>query len=286
MIKKLDFIGGILKANAEGDNWSWLEQQLETLSANPETRKLYMTYTLIGRKFSGSSVNWEAVKPSDSEAFLPAYLLMHKPGMRELARIYLLVGVLESNEAFYSDKVAKIIELADTSELVAFLRFLPVLPGCEAFSFAAVEALRTNIATVFDAIALDNPYPACHFNDQQWNQMYLKAAFMQRDLGRIMDISNRANASLARIISDYAHERWAASRDVDPMFWQPVGQFLNEDLLGDMERLLHSENPAEQRAGFLSCLTSDNPQAKKLIAGHSLATTYEKEPFTWTTLNS
>ena len=128
-----------------------------------------------------------------------------------------------------------------------------------------MEALRTNIATVFDAVSAYNPYPSAYFNDQEWNQMYLKAAFMRRDLSRILDIDKRANADLARIISDYAHERWAASRDVNPYFWRPVGSFLNDGLLKDMERLLKSDQVAENRAGALCCFRSETPEAAALL---------------------
>src|SRR5690606_6398077 len=155
-------------------------------------------------------------------------------------------------------------QVADTSELVTFLKYLMLLPNAESFRATAVATLRTNVSTVFDAIALNNPYPSKYFNDQQWNQMYLKAAFMQRDLSKIVDIDKRANADLARIISDYAHERWAASRDIDPYFWRPVPQFLDDRLLSDMERLLNSDNVAEKMVGALCCYLSDNGRAKSL----------------------
>ncbi|MGY8916509.1 MAG: EboA domain-containing protein, partial [Flavobacteriales bacterium] len=81
----------------------------------------------------------------------------------------------------------------------------------------------------------------------------------------IMDIDARANKDLVRIISDYAHERWAASRKVDPYFWRPVGGFLNETLVDDMKRLFLSENEKDNMAAALSCAISDNPQAKILL---------------------
>jgi hypothetical protein len=128
-----------------------------------------------------------------------------------------------------------------------------------------VDALRTNITPVFDAISLNNPYPALFFDDKQWNQMYLKAAFLQRDLSAVLDIDKRANKDLARIISDFAHERWAASREVIPYFWRPVSRFMDDRLLEDMKKLFKSPIEKEQIAAALCCAASDYYKAQTLL---------------------
>ncbi len=175
--------------------------------------------------------------------------------------------------------------MADTRELETFLRYLVLLPKPDFFRNTAVEALRTNIATIFDAISMENPYPAKYFNDQQWNQMYLKAAFMERDLSKIQSIDERANKDLARIISDYAHERWAASRKIDPMFWRPVSKFIDDVLLADMERLLASDNSAENRAGALCCFHSENEKAQALLDDYPvIKDEIASEKINWNTL--
>jgi hypothetical protein len=259
------------------DGQVWLDSRLEKILNPASARELFLTYSLIGRKLPTSKVSIPEVKGDP----LTDYLRQDQPDLTSLARIYLLSKVLEADRDYFIPKVGQLIQVADTSELITFLRYLYFLPEGASFVNTGVEALRTNIADVFDAIALDNPYPAAYFNEQQWNQMYLKAAFMQRDLLRIREVSRRGNAALARIISDYAHERWAASREVDPLIWQPVGPFLDQNLIGDMERLLASENPREQMAGFLCCRVSQFPGASEAISGHSLAQTYESSPFDW-----
>ena len=95
--------------------------------------------------------------------------------------------------------------------------------------------------------------------------MYLKAAFMERNIKEILNIEKRANKDLARIISDYAHERWAASRDINPEIWQPTTQFLNEILLKDMNVLFKSKNIQENKAAALCCYHSNNDLAKKKL---------------------
>jgi hypothetical protein len=216
---------------------------------------------------------------------LNSYLSVQKANSQQITRIFLLCKVLQADKAFFTSKVAKLIEVADTSELETFLKFLIVLPNPEDYKNTAVEALRTNISTVFNAIAHNNPYPTLFFDDQQWNQMFLKTAFMQGDLSAILDIDKRANKDLARIISDYAHERWAAGRDIDPDFWRPVPKFIGASLLEDMARLLKSNNSDENRAGALCCYYSENQEAKNLLIGHqNLIQQIENKDLSWETI--
>jgi len=108
---------------------------------------------------------------------------------------------------------------------------------------------------------------------------------MERDLSQIMDVDKKANKDLARIISDYAHERWAASREIDPLFWRPVSQFLSDELLNDMQRLLQSKNPIENKAGALCCHYAANDAAKKLLTEYpELQQAIAQNVFDWDTL--
>ncbi len=243
----------------------WIDEKMDTIITNESAKDLYLTYSLLSHKINSDKL-LEVEKLENNK--LSKYLRAQNASTLQLARIYLLSKVLEENSGYFQSKAANLIQVADKAELETFLKFLILLPNPENYRQAAVEALRTNIATVFDAISANNPYPSAYFNDRQWNQMYLKAAFMQQDLSRILDIDKRANADLARIISDYAHERWAASRDVDPLFWRPVGGFLDDSLLKDMKRLLQSDNPVENKVGALCCFKSDASKAKALLDGY------------------
>ena len=99
-------------------------------------------------------------------------------------------------------------------------------------------------------------------------------------------MASKTSEILVLKISDYAHERWAASRDIDPHIWQPVSHFLDEVLLSDMKRLLNSSQLAEQRAGYLCCMASKDARAKTLIARHPVTKEYESQPFDWHSLNT
>ncbi|HAF77586.1 MAG TPA: hypothetical protein DCG42_09720 [Maribacter sp.] len=256
-------IQNILNTYGAPDSVAWLKGKIESLKENKSSKDLFMTYSLLNVKFDAANViSFDALDTTSSR-----YLSGHKATLLQVSRIYFLAEVLSQDIEYYTPKVANIIQVADTGELETFLKYLVFLPNPEAYKQTAVEALRTNIATIFDAISLNNPYPAEYFNDQQWNQMFLKAAFMERDLSQIASIDERANEDLARIISDYAHERWAAGRKIDPLFWRPVSKFLNEQLLGDMKTLLNSDDVIENLAGALCCYYSENEKVLALLNG-------------------
>ena len=251
----------LLEHNLDVATNLWIQERLDKIIESASAKELYLAYSLLANKVDAQ----KAMVFDTEDKVLKDYLDIQNANALQIARIYMLVSVLEENSTYFQSKVAKLIQIADTSELETFLKFLVLLPDAGAYIEVAVEALRTNIETIFHAISLKNPYPSRYFNDQQWNQMYLKAAFMQLDLADILDVDQRANKDLARIISDYAHERWAASRDIDPLFWKPVSNFLEGNLLEDMAHLLESDNSIENKAGALCCFYSDTSEAKELM---------------------
>lgn len=251
----------ILHLHLDNDPLEWMEGKIDGIIKDKSSKDLYLTYSLMASKINPIPLD----KMPSGENEVIQYLETHNANLLQIGRVYFLIRVLEADENFFFTKVENIIQVSDTGELETFLKFLVLMPNSGKYRNVAVEALRTNIATIFDAISLNNPYPSMFFNDQQWNQMYLKAAFMERDLSMIMDIDARANKDLVRIISDYAHERWAASRKVDPYFWRPVGRFLNDSLIDDMNRLFLSEDEKENMAAALACSISANPKAKALL---------------------
>ncbi len=261
------------------ENSQWLSSKIDVIVRGKSARELYLCYSILGAKINTEKTDFLNIIKDDS---LKAYLETKKANLLEVSRIYLLIAVLEADEDFFVEKVKNIIQVADTGEIETFLKFLILLPNPENYKFAAVEALRTNISNVFDAITLNNPYPAKYFNTQQWNQMYLKAAFMERNLLDILGVEERANKDLTRIISDYAHERWAASRTIDPFFWRPVSKFIEGVLLDDMKHLFQSDNLAENRAAALCCALSDKKEAKDLLEQYQeLKNQVESKKITW-----
>jgi hypothetical protein len=107
-------------------------------------------------------------------------------------------------------------ELGDANEQQSWLRGVSYLPDPAAFLALVIDACRTNILPLFEAVACENPYPARYFPERNFNQLVLKALFNGVALARIDGLAVRANADLARMASDYAAERRAAGRAVPP----------------------------------------------------------------------
>ncbi len=191
----------------------------------------------------------------------------------------LLVLSLPSNDADkYLRILSQVFASADVRELVALYQALPLLPYPEKLCDRAAEGIRSNMTAVFNAVALNNPYPAEYLDNLAWNQMVLKALFVGSPLYLIQGIDERANPELARMLVDYAHERWAAGRNVSPELWRCVGKFANSEMLADLERVLiesHTQSDSngkgqqkllERTAAALACADCPLPQAEDILA--------------------
>ena len=110
--------------------------------------------------------------------------------------------------------LAEVFATADVEELIALYQGLSLLPGDQ--TRRAAEGVRSNMTAVFNAVALDNPYPAAHLDDGAFNQLTLKAVFTGADLERIHGLQARWNPDLQRMLSDLVRERTAAGRPIDP----------------------------------------------------------------------
>lgn len=118
-----------------------------------------------------------------------------------------------AGDGFVAD-ATECFEQGDAGEQQSWLRALSLWPEAAAFLPAAIETCRTNIIPVFEALACENPYPARHFPERNFNQMVLKALFNGIAISRIVGRAGRLNAELSRMARDYAAERTAAGRSV------------------------------------------------------------------------
>lgn len=126
----------------------------------------------------------------------------------------LLRAVAALGEDARAPFVHKLFELGELGEQESLLRMLSFLPEPVRFLETALLACRTNVRRVFEAIACDNPYPAAHFSELAFNQLVLKAVFIEVPVARIEGLSARRTPELSRMARDYASERRAAGRPV------------------------------------------------------------------------
>ena len=204
-----------------------------------------------------------------------------------LSRVWLLTQLDSSEKETYVKNIGTLFDTAEMNELVALYSALSLLSYPDEWLFRATDAVRSNMGFVFDAIALYNPFPAQYFSEQAWNQLVLKTIFNDKPIHFIEGLESRMNEDLAMILSDFAHERWAAGRSVAPQVWRLVSKFMNDNIVSDMQHLLKSGILPNKQAAVIACFESDYKPAKDLISQYpELEKQVSSGQLTWTDLET
>lgn len=278
-----ELITAWLTRQLDGATSEWLAGQLAKLEADPSDRNLAITLGMIPRKLGKGDLQLSgddlAAAKSARDGWDPSGW-----SVDEAARILAMLKTAGSNIPF-TERFAEVCRIAEIGELMALYRGLLLYPDQADLVIQAREGLRSNMRAVFEAIAHDNPFPAEHFDEHIWNHMVLKALFVDSRLYPIQGLDRRANPELARIMVDYAHERWAAGRPVTPEIWRCVGPFAEGAMVDDLKRALQSDNPLEQKAAALALAAAPDPSAGEALASQAeLAGDIESGTLTWDSL--
>lgn len=245
----------------------WLGEAVASVAQSGTDRELYRCVSLVSRKLGKAPLQLDAAARNDASRVRPGWNPSNW-SVDQAARIRLLLAAGSGGDTFVR-RLDQLCATADVDELVAFYRGLPLYPGPPRHRLRAAEGLRSNMKIVFEAVAHGNPYPAEELPEDAWNQMVLKALFVGSALDPIVGLDRRANATLARMLGDYAHERWAASRTVNPELWRCVGPFATGRLLADLERMILSGTPPERAAAVLALQSASDPEAARLLERHA-----------------
>lgn len=130
----------------------------------------------------------------------------------EAARAVLLLGAT-------AQVVTAAYTRGDRAERRAVLRALPLLDLGDAALPLLADALRSNDG---DLVAGALGPAADRLDDRLWRQGVLKCLFLGIPLHRVAGLDRRADAELARMLLEFAHERVAAGRDVPTGLWPLV----------------------------------------------------------------
>ena len=256
-----DLLKKTLQLNVKPEEFSWLEN---TISSSMENGRLLQIAFVAVPKYIKKAIL--VLDPEMKNQFdKTVHFIPEDWTLDKLARVYIILHFNSENEEKYVNDLNTLFETAEINELAALHSALPLLHFPKKWLPHAKEAVRSNMGLVFDAIAFNNPYPSMHFDEQAWNQMVLKTIFGGKNIENIYDLKERSNKELANMISDFAHERWAAGRTISPEVWQLVAPFIDGHLINDMEKLFQSENEKERLAAKVSCMQSDYVGAKELL---------------------
>ena len=199
----------------------------------------------------------------------------------QAARSVIVLSYPSDDRERYVHAVEQLFSTADVRESVALYQLLPLLPYPDAYRARAAEGIRSNMTSVFNAVAHHNPYPSEYLDEPAWNQMVLKALFVGSPLSPITGLDDRTNPELARMLVDYARERWAAQRDVSPELWRPVGPYANE-YLEELGLVLSSPDETEREAAGLALAAAGTREAESLLGKYpELAAAIRDGDLTW-----
>lgn len=195
--KALDRMRELVAQHGLEGSASWLDQALESIG--PDAGSVRVSLARSARKVGDASLGlseapgWTARDAARAAIVLQAFLR----------------GADEATAAY-----GQWLRRGDQGEQESLLRMLMLLPEPTAVLPDAIDACRTNSEVVFRAIACGNPYPGTHFPELNFNQLVLKAIFMNVPVAEIDGLAARITPELLRMADDFASERRAAGRPV------------------------------------------------------------------------
>lgn len=275
-----DLFEVILQTNISSNGYSWLKEKITVLQ-NPS--HFNTTFVTLPRKTGKQVLNITDEQLREianiRTGFSPAGWTADR-----LARVWIILHLDATDKQKYFNSIESLFRSAEVNELVALYSSLPLLAYPEMWMARCAEGIRNNIADVLRSVMCNNPYPSENLTEPAWNQLVLKAIFTEKPMDEIIGVDERSNEKLAKTLCDYAHERWAAHRSVNPQLWRCVGPFIDEDILPDIQKLLSSDDTFEKEAAALAIHSSNFDPAKKLLPG-SFRTAIETGSLSWKTLS-
>jgi hypothetical protein len=144
----------------------------------------------------------------------------------QLARIALMVASYR-DDASFAERLDRFCETAEINELIALCLGFAIYPATAPIEPRAREAIRSGMKPVFEAVAHRNPYPCEVFAEDDWNQMVVKAVFIESPLWPIQGLDRRGNPRLSRMLVALATERRAAGRPISGEIWRCIAPHMD-----------------------------------------------------------
>jgi hypothetical protein len=180
-------------------------------AANPASVGFRAFYASVSRRLGAARNQPVVAPPSLAFAARPHHTVTDWVRAALVARAFVTLGEPEQPAL-----TLKLLEGGEIGEQESVLRTLSLWPEPARFVETGLAACRTNARRVFEAIACENPFPTAHFPVLGFQQLVLKAVFMEVPVARIEGLASRLSPELSRMAEDFASERRAAGRPVPP----------------------------------------------------------------------
>ncbi len=254
----------VLQRNLLLPTWEWLESEGTRAQSTDDVARFNVAFVAMPRKTGKNDAVLEAPEAEKINTARTDFVIDGWTVDR-LARVWLLMMLNPRDQQKYIATIENLFLSAEMSELVALYSALPLYAYPESWRKRCAEGIRNNIGQVLEAVICNNPYPSEQLDELAWNQLVLKAIFTEKPVLEIVGLRNRANRALAESLSDYAHERWAAHREVNPLLWICVSPFVDQRIFSDIQRLCASQDELGREAAALVCSESNYLPAAELL---------------------
>ena len=278
------FLEELLFRQLSDDSKTWLLEKLRKIDQEPTARSLYLLFGTAPRFIPKDHLILNAQEIQKAQALCTGWQMEGWTAL-QTARTLAVLRFPFQDQNHFQEIVEQLFVTGEVQELVALYSALPLFPYPESLTLRAAEGIRTNMTVVFDAVALNNPYPHDHLQEDAWNQMVLKALFMERPIYQIWGIDERSNPSLVKMISDFAHERWAAGRSTSPEMWRSVKTNASSVILDDMRRLLIMKDHLQHIAAVLMGRDIDSTESQAILKEFSaVVAEVDQQSWNWDNL--
>ncbi|KAB2942020.1 MAG: EboA domain-containing protein [Hyphomicrobium sp.] len=264
VLRRIELLRDWLKRRLDAEQLDWVDEQCARIAEAPTGKALTLAIGLAPRRVGKEQLRLDAAEAAGAEHLRPG-LSPDDWTVDQVTRILFVLASYAGAEDTFAARLDGLVRSGEISEQIALLRGLPLYPAPEQVLPTASEGVRSAMQPVFEAVAHKSPYPAEQFSEAMWNQLVVKALFVGSRLAPIQGLDARRNADLARMLVDYAHERWAAGRTVSPELWRCVGPFAGDNYLDELIRVFESPLEIERQAAALALSECPTPDALVIL---------------------
>ncbi|WP_018611824.1 EboA domain-containing protein [Segetibacter koreensis] len=256
----------IIQQNVAPEVFKWLSEKAIVIKEEKGSTQLNLAFAAVPRKTGRQLIKLSAEQRKIIEKVHKGFSIDDWT-IDKLCRVWLLMQVVSDDKEAYCAKIDNLFTAAEMNELAALYSALYFFNHPQEWQGRCAEGIRSNIGFVLEAIMYNNPYPFKYLKDLAWNQLVMKAFFTEKNVNRIIGLDERANKELAWILIDYANERRAAHRQINPQLWRLVAKFIDEGNFKNIEGAFNGPDEREKEGAALACFQSNYTPAKALLNG-------------------
>jgi hypothetical protein len=224
----IDVLHAWLQSRLASVAFAWFDTELRGLQTKPEQARWFKALGMAPRKLGKADLQPTALELQAAQS-LRQGLDPTEWSVDQTARMAFTLAFYQGDEAGFVQQMGMLVDTSEINELLAIFKGFALFPHPQALEPKAREAIRSTMRPVYEAMSHRNPYPLEFFDEAAWNQMIVKAFFLDSSIWQIQGIDQRYNADLSVMLILLVQERWAAGRFIAPEIWRCAVPHANAD---------------------------------------------------------